>query len=374
MSEKWYVAKEALEVVINLLENVPTRNGIKSSEFIKVSSHGKDGAVFHLSSTLYGKAILRTGEPFPFEDLFLDRRLFIPFVNGGRESRSSDYIFIGDEKQLTVKHGSRRAVYSHTKPISGYEDPKDIDKANVTPIQKKLSQMIDCASSCATDDPITPTLNAVYVMQHGKIIEAMSSNQRLVFLGKVTTEKKPLEGTIAFPLGLVQTLRQEGATKLHWTNKIALVEFPKGKVWQAVKVAARKNFPYKDIRRYVKQGLQDQHLCSIPSAVFAKACDRLSGYTSALDSSDLALEVHLVKGSKKVQLKAGVEASKFTELIHSATKATKDIVLEWPLEQVLPIIMFGKDEGNFSINLSKKETSCLHSKNMTLLIGARSKK
>lgn len=371
----WLVPKESLEAVVTLLENVPTRNRVLSSEFIKVSKAGKDGATFHLASVLYGKALLRTGEEFPFDrDLFLDRRLFIPFVQGGRESKATDYMFIGNDSQLSVRHGNRRAVYTYAQEIAGYEEPKDIDKANSTKIQKKLTQMIDCASNCATDDPITPTINCIYVRQAGKVIEAMSTNQLLVFYGRVTTDKHPLKDAIAFPLGLVQALRQEGAIKLLWNHKLALVEFPKGKIWQAVKTAARKSFPHKEIKAHVKKALSNPQICSVASGVFAKAADRLSSYTAALDSADLALEICLTKGSKKVQLKAGVADSLFTELFYSISEAKDDVILEWPIAQVMPILMFGKDEGNFRIHLAKTGESALVTKNMILLIGARTEK
>lgn len=369
----WQVPKEALETVVALLENIPARNKVKSSEFIKVSKQGKDGASFHLSSVLGGKAALRTGEPFPFEnDLFLDRRLFVPFVAGGKESKSSDYIFIGNESTLTVKHGHRKAVYTYAIAIPGYEEPTNLEKANVVAIGKKWTSIIDCAENCATDDPITPSLNCVYVMQTGKHVEAMSSNQRLVFYGRAEADKKPF-ADIAFPLGLVGALRSEGAAKLTWTNKVAIVEFPKGKIWQAVKTAARKTFPHKDIRALVSAAVKDPCVCTIVSNGFVKAADRLAGYVTALDSADLALEIHLTKGSKKVRLVSGVADSKFDELIYSLSEAKEDLVLEWPLVQVMPIILFAKDEGNIRMHVSKTGASCFATKNLTLVVAPRSK-
>jgi len=373
MSTQWIVPKDSLETVISLIDTIPAKNGIKASEFIKVSRAGKDGAFFHLSSTLFGKGLIRTGEQFPFEgDLFLDRRLFVPFVNGGKESKASDYIFLSNSKQLLVKHGSRKAFYANGIEIGGYEEPQ-IDGANVTSVSKKWAQMLDCAATCATDDPITPTLNCVYITQSGNTIELLASNQRMVFYGKVPTDKK-LKSDIAFPLGLVQTLREDGVTKLLWTNKFALVEFPKGKIWSAVKSVARKNFPVKDVRHHVKKLSAEPQVCSIQSSVFAKASDRLSSYTVALDNSDLALEIHITKGSKKIELKAGVADSKFTETIHSITEADCDCILEWPIAQVMPVIMFGKDDGNFRIHLAKSGASLLATKNMSLGIGPPVKK
>lgn len=372
--QSWVVQKDALEIVISLLENVPTRNGIRSSEYIKVSKAGKDGATFHLSSSSAGKALIRTGEMFPFEkDLYLDRRLFVPFINGGKESKTLDYIFTGSDNQLVVRHGNRRAVYTHALPITGYEDPTNLDNADSVILSKKWTGLIDCADNYATPDPVTPSLNCVRVTQSDKHIKVMSFNQKMAFIGKADSDKKPIKGAITFPLGLVQVLKQEGATRLLYTNKLVVVDFPKGKIWQAVKTAARKKFPYADLQKMFKETEGDKQLCSIPSHILAKAVDRLSTYTGALDSTDLALEVHLEKGSKKVQLKAGVADSKFTELIYASNEAKETIVLEWPLEGVLPIILFGKDEGSFRITIGKKGHTCLFSKSLKLLIAAVSK-
>lgn len=374
MSVTWVVSKESLEIAMQLLENIPTRNKVKSSEFIKVTRLGKDGVEMHLASTIAGKVTIRTGELFPFKkDLFLDRRLFSPFVAGGKEGKSSEYSFIGSNNQLIVKHGNRRATYTHSLPIAGYEEPQNLADANTMSINKKWTMLIDCAENFATDDPITPTLNCVYVVQSGKYIEAMSSNQRLVFYGKADADKKPLKGSIAFPLGLVKALRQEGATKLLWTNKLALVEFTKGKIWQAVKTAARKSFPYKDIKQIVEKITKEPIVCSISSGVLSKAANRLAGYTVALDSADLALEVHLQKGSKKIFLKAGVADSKFTELVYSLSQAKNDLVLEWPLAQVMPLLLFAKDEGNVRVHVDKSGASCISTKNLNLVVAPRSK-
>src|ERR1700761_2823842 len=157
---KWIVSKELLENTVALIDSVPVRNGIKSSEFIRISKLGKDSAVFSLTSDMAAKAIVHTGEEYPFEDeMFLDRRIFIPFVNKGKESQAKDYMFIEKGEQIILKHGGRRAEYAKAKDITGYEDPKKLEDASIVAIGRKWTSLVDCAENCATPDPITPSLN-----------------------------------------------------------------------------------------------------------------------------------------------------------------------------------------------------------------------
>jgi len=372
VSEKWLVPKESIEAALKLIELVPIRNGIKTSEYIKMEK-SKTGAILSICSDMGARVDVLAGEKYPFsEDLFLDRRLFTPFVNGGKESKATDYQFILSKDSLVVKHGSRRALYALHKPLSGYENPDGLDKANFLQISKKLASMVDCAENCATPDPITPTLNCVFIRQTGKNIEALSSNQRIVFLGKVSTDKK-IEGSIAFPLLLVKTLKQEGASKLLWTKSLALVTFAKGKVWQAVKTAARKDFPEDIIRKTVKDALAQKIVFGITSVAFTKAADRIASYVAPIASDELGLEVHIEKGSKKIQIKAGQADSKFSETLYALTEAKETLVLEWPLLQVLPVILFAKDEGNIRVHLHPKGASCIATNNLVMVIAARSK-
>jgi hypothetical protein len=371
-SSKWIVSKESLENAIALIENVPTRNGIKSSEFIKVSRLKKEAVALSLASDLAGKVVISTGEEFPFvDDLFLDRRLFVPFVVKGKETKASDYVFIDKGDSFIVRHGSRRAVYAKIKTIAGYEDPKDLDSANKAIINKKWLGIIDCAETCASPDPITPSLNCVFIRQTGKYVEALAGNQRLAFYGRAQVEKIIFPKPIAFPLLLVPSLLFQGASKLLWTDKLAVVDFPKGRLWQAVKTEARKHFPEKDIRDHLANIKKAEKIASITAVAFVKAVDRIASYVSALGADDLGLEVIIAKDSKKLSICAGASESRFTETIFSLEQGKSDVSVEWPLALILPVILYCKDEGTIHIykNLDSG-VMYINTKNITVAIGA----
>ena len=92
MSECYFtLPKKALEDGIKLLEAVPTRNGITSSEFIKTRMKDDKHLVMQLSSELSGTAIIPLLNKKNFDTtLYLDRRMLTPFVSEGKDIASSD--------------------------------------------------------------------------------------------------------------------------------------------------------------------------------------------------------------------------------------------------------------------------------------------
>lgn len=374
MSTAWQVPKDALEGACKIISNVPPRNGIKSSEYIKVSKAGKDGAYFMLTSDLLSRALIRTGEEFPFTDeFFLDRRLFLPFIEAGMETKSSSYEFIVKEDgKLIVKHGNRRAQYERLKPVSGYEDVPDIAKAKSASIDKRWIDLVDVAHDCATDDPITPHLNCVYINPRKKHLEVYSSNGLVIFRGR-TDSQKTLTEAIAFPLLLIDSLRLDNATKMLWTSKVALVEFPKGKIWQAVKIQARKNFPVTDVLKLMQEAESDEVVLSVNSSVLSSIANRISTYVAALSRDVLTFAIKLEKGSRKVVISSGVDMSFFQETLTMNLPASRDVLLEWPLDQVMPVLIYCKDDGIAKVRVSKDGKSSYHSKTVSLIVAKPTK-
>lgn len=369
MSIEWTIPKEVLEGACRIIGNVPPRNGIKASEYIKISRHGKDGASFSLSSDILSKAVVRTGDRFPFkDDLFLDRRLFIPFVDGGKESKSTGYVFTQKAGGiLTIKHGSRTGIYEKLKPVSGYEDLPNMEGARSASLDKKWVSIVDAARDCATDDPITPNLNCVFLHPTKKNLEVFSSNGRVIFQGKAPREKS-IRHAIAFPLMLIDSLRLDNANKLLWTNKIALIDFPKGKIWQGVKIQARKNFPVADVQKRMKAAAADEIILSVNSSTLSNIANRIAAYVAALSRDALIFRVIITKGSRKVIIESGAESSKFQESLIMLEKAKKDINVEWPLEDVMPVLLYCKDDGIAKIRMNENGRTCLMTKSISLII------
>lgn len=366
---KWTIAKEALEGAIAIVNNVPPRNGIKASEFIQISRSGKDGAAFSLTSDVMAKAVVRTGSRFPSKaPLFLDRRMFVPFVDMGKESKSPIYKFIiKQDGNVSVQHGGRKAVYGKSTKISGYEDVPDTDTAKTSSLDKQWIELVDAAKQCATDDPIAPQFNCVYFDPRSSSLDIYSGNGRLVFQGKAP-KTKALKEPIAFPLLLVDSLMLDNAQKLLWTQKFAMISFPKGKIWQAVKTAARKNFPIADARAIIHSAKKDEVIMMLPATTMSRVANRIASYVSALSRESLLLTISIQKGSKIGLITSGSDTSKFEETVRLSKKATKTIDIVWPLEEVMPILLYCKEDGAMKIHLSKENRTCITTDTVALVI------
>jgi hypothetical protein len=308
---KWEIQKDAIERAVKIVNQVPARNGIRASEFIKISKHEKTGATLSLSSDMNAEAIIVSGERYPFAgDVFLDRRLFVPFVDAGRESKADTYSFQEkDDGTILVRHGNRKAAYEKAKHVSGYESVPVIKNSQTASLNKRWISLVDIAKMCATDDPVAAQYNCVYLSPTKKNLEVLSSNNKVIFRGRSALEKGI--NNIAFPLLLVDCLEIEEAKRLVWNEKIAMIEFSKGHIWQTVKVAARKNFPLSDIRALVAKSREYPVAVSINATALARAAARISAYVAALSRETLVFQITLEKGSKRIIIESGANASKF---------------------------------------------------------------
>lgn len=369
---KWTIAKEALEGALAIINNVPPRNGIKASEFIKISREGKDAASFSLTSDVMAKAVVRTGDRFPFkQDLFLDRRLFSPFVDMGKESRSPIYSFILQSSGcIVVKHGGRKAIYEKASPITGYENLPNIEDIKTSSLDKEWIELVDAAKQCATDDPVSPQFNCVYLHPTNDGLEIYSGNGRVVFQGKAK-KTKAIKQPIAFPLLLVDSLILENAQKLLWTRKFAMISFSKGKIWQAVKTAAQKNFPIADARALIRSARKDHVVMRLPASTMSRVANRIASYVAALSRESLVLSIVLEKGSRTASIESGSDQSKFHESVRLSKRATQTIKIDWPLEHVMAILLYCKDDGQMKLHLSSEGRTCLVTNTVALVVARR---
>lgn len=371
---KWSVPKDALECAVKIVNLVPTRNGVHCSEFIKLSKYEKTAATMSMSSDMSAEAILASGEKYPFkEDLFLDRRMFIPFIDAGRESKTDIYEFLlKDDGSLMVKHGHRKATYERAKPVKGYEEAPDLKKKNAVALKnKEWTKLLDLASMCATDDPVAAQFNCVYVAPMEKTLELFASNGQVIFRGR-TPAVKGLQN-IAFPLLLADCLDLDETVTLEWTDRVAVVHFPRAKVWQPVKVAARKRFPLKDVRALTTSAREFPVAVNISASALSRAAERIQAYVAALSRESLVFSITLKEGSRKVVIESGATASKFNETISAMEPASISTTIEWPLDHVMAVLLWIKDEGNARIHLSKKGQTFLATKSVSLMVAKANK-
>src|SRR5690242_5501401 len=93
MSE-WLVDREILLDAIEVLGLVPSRPGIVTSEYICIKP-GKKFIRMILASEVYGFVDIKGSGKWPFpKNIYIDKRLFDPFINAARNIKSkSNFIF-----------------------------------------------------------------------------------------------------------------------------------------------------------------------------------------------------------------------------------------------------------------------------------------
>lgn len=345
----WSLNKSDLEMALGIIQHVPAKNGVVSSEYIKVEK-ADQGTVFSLCADLSAQAVLQ--DEFPFsKPLLIDRRLFEPFVNSGRELKGDTYTFAMKKKGiLTIKHGSRVAVFSVYRKVSGYSDPPQFDdQALSMRVYESWSKIMQCAIACATDDPVTPQFNCVYVVPTGsKELLMYATNTKVIFKGRGTT-KKPPKKPIAFPLILASKLEGLDMETVSWDDKSALIESERGHLWQAVKSAARKKFPVAELEKTITALKAGKPIMHVSSEELGLAAERMDMYLGAVSREDLVLNVTAEKDSLRAKLTAGTGDTVFTEYITLLKHARNDIDLHWPLDEVMPALEYAKNQGKAEI-------------------------
>lgn len=362
----WAVPKKELEEAVFLITTVPTRSGVHSSEYIKMSKHDDKSASFSLTSEASGVAYLHSAEKYPFKhDIFLDRRLLEPFVTIGKETKGADYIFSVEKDEVHIKHGHRRAVYAKGKESKYLKAPK-YSRKNKVDLDTQWGQLLKCAVACGTDDSVTPQFNCVFIVPNEKGAKLYSTNTTVAFIGEASKHSPPAK--IAFPLMLASMSATEGVKRVEWDDKSATLVFDKGKLWQAVKIEARRNFPYKDIEEMEKALKKSHSAFVINASSLSAAAIRMNSYLAAVTREDLVLKMITKAKSKTMQLVCRTGSTMFSEQVALEHEAKKDYEIQWPLEEVLPALQFGKNDGIAKVYITEKGRTLFSTKRLSLVV------
>lgn len=362
----WELQKSDLEYALGIVLNVPAKSGVVSSEYIRFTKT-TEGTLLTLAADIAGQAHLT--DTFPFKKpIYLDRRLFEPFVSAGRDLKGGIYtLAMKKDGVLTVKHGSRVGIFSVHKKVSGYSDVPDYKKAQTMRIYESWTKIMQCAVACATDDPVTPQLNCVYVVPNEKNLILYASNTKVAFIGRGRTKKLP-SSPIAFPLLLASRIEGNDMESVTWDDKSATVSSERGCLWQPVKSAARKRFPQKDLDKLVADLKTLKPTLSISAEDMGIQTERLAGYLAAVSREDLVLRIKASKDDKRAKLVSGTGETLFTEHVTLLKPARADVNLQWPLDEVLPALEYSKNQGTAAIYVSEKGYSMYATEDISLLV------
>jgi hypothetical protein len=336
----WEIRRSKLIAGLDLLNLIPEKVGLSSSEFIWIRGKG-DTITVSVASYIMGEIVLTGKGSWPKGDYYIDRRVLLPFVYASRELKNKNtFQFEVKKRQLIVRHGKRKAVFDSQKDVVGYGDLRKIMKVTESeiPITDDLKELLKCGANCAVSDAIVPHLNCVYVAK-GSVVETFAASDKVFYLGMGTSKGK-VKSSIPFPLFLVNLLQEPTLEKISWRGKYIVLKFEKGVIWQSISQEALKKFPLKEIRKHAKAARSHSVSFTVSGRRFSKLMLRLGYYLQAVRRRDWAVKILGNKGSDTLYVSTNIPGVKFDEKISTTEKLKKDVKVEWPLDVLEPIFAF----------------------------------
>lgn len=339
----WQIRRDRLIKGLQLLDLIPEKVGLSSSEFFWIRGRG-DKVTFAVASYIMGEVqVIGHGEWPVKGDYFIDRRVFLPFVYASKEIKNRHtFKFTAKKDQLIVRHGSRKAVFISQKDVQGYGNLKSILRKESTtiPISQDLKALLLCGRKCAIADDIVPHLNCVFVSKLTKSVEAYAVSDRIFFLGTGAIKEKGLKSSIPFPLFLIDLLTDPTLKEVSWRGKYILFKFKRGLIWQSISTEALKKFPIDEIRNHAIEAEQIRPLFTTSSRRLSKLMMRLGYYLQAAGKRDWVVRIRGKKGTNSLLLSTNIPGVKFNERISVMKFLRKDVDIIWPLDALGPVFQF----------------------------------
>lgn len=340
----WEIRREDLLAGLQILDMVPVRLGIPSSEFFWMRGTG-ERVKMSVASYIAGEVVLTGQGKWPSDkDFFIDRRVLLPFVYAARELKNKNtFQFEIHKKQLIIRHGTRKAEFQSQSKVSGYSDLKKVLKEKRTsfPVSDSLRELLLCGRNCATSDAVLPHLNCVYIAKGtGSVaIKAYAASDKVFYLGTGKVDGD-IKTSIPFPLFLIDLLRADGLKKISWMGKYIVLQFEHGLIWQPISMEALSKFPLKDIKGHAAKTDNKPIAFSASSRRFSTSMLRLSYYLQSVRRKDWVVKLVGKKGRDSIAVTTSIPGSQFLERLRTTEAVKKDFQLEWPLEILEPVFAF----------------------------------
>jgi hypothetical protein len=334
-----------LHAAFKVLDLVPSKSGIQSSDFILVDFTKSDKARFVLSSDMLGAAYAKTsGGWVPKKFYFIDRRLLTPFVASVPENEFKDdnrkiskpFVFSEMEggKKICVQWSNRTLELALPKDdITGYGQFLPLGDLKKLNVDATLRLALAAAASCSTNDPSVPHLNSVYL--HNKRVYA-TDNVCLFYADKadLTVSNTP------FPASIVRTFANNLVTSvLHGKNHISVM-CVNGRLEQAVYSDAKTKFPFSACDKHIEWAKKHQPALKFSSKAFGEVASRLAGYLSGVKREEWRLCIQGEKGEKKVKVLCTIAQGRFEEELVASVRCESTIAVEWPLDRLLSVFQY----------------------------------
>lgn len=336
----WTIDVENLIQRLEILEKVPARLGVPSSEFYKIENLGNGKTRWSISSEATGLVIIQGKGEWPHPKSFhLDRRMMVPFVLAAKEiGRKAPFKFQLQGKQLLVWQGRRRAEFSATSQVEGYAGRSAGTLNDRMAVTEHVKSLIHCARNCASSDSLNPEMNCVYIQPTKRGVDILATNETIMYRARAKTQV--VKEAVPFPTFLVTLLGSDDLKAIEWKRKLVALRYSGAEIWQSVSAKALRGFPKEMVEKYIAEGAKQPPAFVVASRKFSRVVGRLALYLQAVRRADWVLTVKGWKGKDRILLESQIANSKFKESLHVDGVLQENFEISWPLEMILPVYEF----------------------------------
>lgn len=335
MSEWYELEKDELLAAVAVLNLVPQRAGIPSSDFVKITRRPGQWEL-SLASTVTGMVRVPVkGEKKAEKECFLDRGLLLSFIQTGKTWKGL-FKASFSEGILTLKQGSRLAELAvKADAVGGYGKWKERSARKDIKLSEGLRKLLLASNFCSTADPALPHLNCVYI--GGKLV--LSTNLISLFVGVRQTEDAL---RIPFPVGIIPLLGDSLVRAVGVEDDRIVLDCGCGYIEGSVSAIAQKDFPKKNVVEKIKKGREWPVVAKLPAEKLSRMLKRLADYLKNVKREDWVVQLD----GEETRLKASIQVQqgRFEEEI-KVDQQSKEILLRWPLDLALSVIEYMAANG-----------------------------
>ncbi len=363
------ISKSRVIEAVKILDLVPVRPGIPSSEFIKVENSGQ-GIRLSLTSDAVGSVYVPGTEVYDVfaNPFYIDRRVLMPFLFQSEAGRSDEVVVERDKDVVEFKLGRRKLKLDAVPRVAGYGDITKDESAVTIKFDDQQRELMLCALAFTpTEQGGLPQLQCV-CLTGSKIL---ASNDNLIFVGNsgntITLERGHIND-LMIPLLLVGLLIEPNLREITATKDAVTLEFKSGKIMQPLPSQALKDFPKKKILD-IAESDRIEETFNVEATKFLKVLERFAAFMQSVKDKLIALSGK--EGDTVIKI-SGIASHARVSDSFGAIRITRDFKCEWPVDSIMPYIAFlAKSQLNLSAKFDDKSPYYLRSKVSLLVVSKR---
>lgn len=318
-------SKDLLRAV-EILDRVPMRTGIQSSEYVKLTGT-KDGQLsLALASDLVGVVSIPVQDPQEFT-FFVERKLFVPFVNAAK-GHDKPFTLAVAKDALSLRERKRSVRYQAVDAMKGYSDASSQKEKQIKIAKEHLAEL-KLAAKYASADSLAPELSCVWLDEKNSAVCA--TNKFSVFLSQAKVEASgPIPAT--FPELLADS------AKVKVSPEGARIVYPEGYLFQSFNEKALKAFPHKTILSTIQAAGKWKLRLSLPAKKMVEALQRLASYVNGASSDETIIQVQAKDGDPVLRFSTKATQGQFSEELKLAKAPTGTWEADWLLPSIRPFL------------------------------------